>query len=70
MSHDATAMCSDCGEKLRSEIESSGGLLIGTSLEMSPCVLLALDVVDEALPKRPAIAGQDGLHSFRTERMT
>ena len=59
-------MCSDCGEKLRSEMESSGGLLIATSFEMSPCVLLALDVVDEALPKRPAIAGKGGVHRFET----
>ena len=64
MSHDATAMCSDCDEKLRSEMESSGGLLIGTSFEMSPWVLLALVVVDEALPKRPAIVGEGGIHKI------
>lgn len=65
MSHDATAMCSDCGEKLKSEIESSGGLLIATSFEMSPWVLLALAAVDEALPKRPAIEGYEDVHRIK-----
>lgn len=55
LSHDATAKCSDCGEKLISEMPSSGGLLSATSLEMSPVVLLDDAALLVALPKRPDI---------------
>jgi len=60
LSHDATARCSDCGEKAKSEIPSSGGLLSAISFEISPVVLFALVVVVvDALPNRPDIAAMD-----------
>lgn len=54
LSHDATAKCSLAGENRISEILSSGGRLSGTSLEMSPVVLvwLADDAAEPTLPKR------------------
>ena len=59
MSHDATAKCSDCGEKDRSEIPSSGGLLNAISFEISPVVLFAAEALElAALPKRPDISSR------------
>lgn len=59
MSHDATARCSDCGEKERSEMPSSGGLLNATSFEISPVVLFAAEELELApLPKRPDIVSR------------
>ncbi len=55
------ARWSDWGEKERSEMLSSGGLLNATSFEISP-VVLAADVALElaALPKRPDIVEMGG----------
>lgn len=56
MSHDATARCSDCGEKEISEMPSSGGLLNAMSFEISPVVLFAAAALElAAVPKRPDI---------------
>jgi hypothetical protein len=61
LSHEDMARWSDWGEKERSEMLSSGGLLNATSFEISP-VVLAADVALElaALPKRPDIVEMGG----------
>ena len=48
LSHDATARCSETGEKRRSEMLSSGGEDNSTSLEMSPVVLVVVEAAEEA----------------------
>ena len=54
LSHDATAKCSDIGEKERSEMLSSGGLESWTSFVISPVVLpAAADPVVGFEEKRP-----------------
>lgn len=56
LSHEATARCSDWGEKEMSDMPSSGGLLSAMSFEMSPVVLFAADAFElVAVPKRPDI---------------
>ena len=60
LSHDETARCSDCGEKERSDMPSSGGLLNATSFEMSPVVLFAAALDVAAVPKRPDIVRKWG----------
>ena len=63
MSHDATARWSDCGENEISEMPSSGGLVRGTSFEMSPVVLLAFEALvgEAAFAKRDIVEALGGL---------
>lgn len=68
LSHDATARCSDCGEKDRSEMPSSGGLLNARSFEMSPVVLFADAAFDPVLPKGPDIMLELRVGKERRER--
>ncbi len=57
LSQEATARCSEMGEKARSEMLSSGGAVRVTSFDMSPVVLFGAEVPVEGLvePKRPDI---------------
>ncbi len=48
------------GEKARSEMLSSGGAVKATSLDMSPVVLFAAEVL-LAVPKRPDIVRYPGM---------
>ena len=69
LSQEATARCSETGEKETSDMLSSGGSLSGTSFDMSPCVGL-LGVLDAGVEPKSDILRSEEIANQASRRAT